>query len=209
MNAFAVWSKRCLRSRCCRKSRSQPWFATSQSKTKSYPLHRSWRQTMRLVPLCGQCTRWQTAGRPGRYTNAGHRDETHGLAEIRDQFGVCAYDLAEISSTSAPTACRRSVLSFCPQLVGDRPVFLISITHAEQSLAHDESVATQVKRRIVCHCASTSYFETTCRAGVTHKAASVGKSEPVSLVCFWKHITRIYSGSSSDNTNVHVVPLLV
>ena len=51
---------------------------------------------MRLVPLDGQCTRWQTAGRPGRYTNTGHRDKTHGLAEI--------------SSTSVPTACRRSVL---------------------------------------------------------------------------------------------------
>ena len=35
-----------------------------------------------------QCTRWQTAGRPERHTNAGHRDETFGVAEI--------------SSTSAP-----------------------------------------------------------------------------------------------------------
>ena len=45
----------------------------------------------------------------------------------RDQFDVCAYGLAEISSTSAPTACRRSVLAVCLQLVGDRLVFLISI----------------------------------------------------------------------------------
>ena len=35
-----------------------------------------------------QCTRWQTAGRPEQHTNAGHRDETYGVAEI--------------SSTSAP-----------------------------------------------------------------------------------------------------------
>ena len=31
-----------------------------------------------------------------------------GLQRGRDQFDVCAYGLAEISSTSAPTACRRS-----------------------------------------------------------------------------------------------------
>ena len=110
--------KRCLRSRRCRRFRSQPRFATSQSETKSYRLHRSWRQTMRLVSLCGQCARWQTARRPGRYTNAGHRDKTYGMAEI--------------SSTCAAPACRRSVLSAYLQLVGDQPAVSICIDRAEQ-----------------------------------------------------------------------------
>ena len=73
---------------------------SSESKTKSYPLHRSWRQTMRLVPLCGQCTRWQIAGRPGRKTNTGHRDK--------------------ISGGSAPLAWPRSVRQVRLQLVGDQ-----------------------------------------------------------------------------------------
>ena len=45
-----------------------------------------------------QCTRWQITGRPGRYTNTGHR---------RDQFDECAC-LSEISSFRVPSACRRS-----------------------------------------------------------------------------------------------------
>ena len=56
--------------------------------------------------VCGQCTRWQTAGRPGRYTNTGHRDKSYGLAEIR--------------STSVPTACWRPFLSVSLRLVGDQ-----------------------------------------------------------------------------------------
>ena len=106
MKAFADCWKRCLRSICCCKFRSHPWFATSQSKTKSYPLHRSWRQTMRLVLLCGQCTRWQTAGRPGRFSNTGHRDKSFGLAKI--------------SWTCVPTAWPRSVRRVRLQLVGDQ-----------------------------------------------------------------------------------------
>ena len=76
----------------------------------------SWRQAMRLVPLCGQCARWQTTGRPGRFTNAGHRDKT--------------YDLAEISSTCVPTAWPRSVRRVCPQLVGDQ-FFLFAYSLSE------------------------------------------------------------------------------
>ena len=38
----------------------------------------------------------------------------------RDQFDVCAYGLAKISSTSVPAACRRSVLSVSLQVVGDQ-----------------------------------------------------------------------------------------
>ena len=118
MKAFADWRKRYHRSKCCCKSQSQPWFATCQSKTKSYPLCRSWWQSTRLMLLCGQCTRWQTAGRPERCTNTGHRDKSFGLAEI--------------SSTSPPKACRRSVPSVCLQLAGDRPVVLFSIDRTEQ-----------------------------------------------------------------------------
>ena len=64
---------------------------------------------MRLVLLCGQCTRWQTAGRPGRYTDTWHRDKAHGLAEISS---TCACSVLEISSFSLPTACRRSTRVF-------------------------------------------------------------------------------------------------
>ena len=38
----------------------------------------------------------------------------------RDQFDVCVYGLAEIDFSSAPTACRRSFLPVCLQLVGDQ-----------------------------------------------------------------------------------------
>jgi len=44
----------------------------------------------------------------------------------RDQFDAGDYGLAEIRSTSVPTTCRRSVLPVCPQLVGDRPLFLMA-----------------------------------------------------------------------------------
>ena len=59
---------------------------------------------MRLVLWCGQCTRWQT-GRRGRYTNAGHREKTYGLAEV--------------SSTSAPTTWPSSVRRVRLQHAGD------------------------------------------------------------------------------------------
>ena len=85
--------------------------AVAQRSCLSQTPRRSWRQTMRLLLLFGQCTRWQTAGRQGWCTNTGHRDKSFGLAEI--------------SSTSAPTACWRSVLPVRLQLVGDRPVGLI------------------------------------------------------------------------------------
>ena len=117
MKAFADWWKRCLRSKCCGKFWS--WFATSQSKTKSYPLHRSWRQTMRLVLLCGVMADRRAPG-------AGYKYWT----------GISPFGLAEISS-----AWSRSVRRVRLQLVGDRPVvlngpvFLLSITHAEQLLA--------------------------------------------------------------------------
>ena len=61
-------------------------------------IHGSWRHTMRLLPLCGQRERWQTAGRPGRKTNTGHRDKTHGFTET--------------SSTFAPTTWPRSARGF-------------------------------------------------------------------------------------------------
>ena len=78
VKAFADWWKRCLRSKCCCMSRSQLWFAT-----KSHPLHRSRRQNDEAGAfLCAQCTRWETAGRPGRHTNAGTGVRTYGLAEI-------------------------------------------------------------------------------------------------------------------------------
>ena len=73
--------------------------------------------------VCGQWTRWQTAGRLERKTNAGHRDETYGFFG-RDQVDVCVHGLAEIISTSGPTACRRSARGV-----------LISIDRAEQLLA--------------------------------------------------------------------------
>ena len=56
--------------------------------------------------VCGQCTRWQTAGRPGRFSNTGHRDKTCGLAEI--------------SSTPVTTAWPRSGRRVSPRLVGDQ-----------------------------------------------------------------------------------------
>ena len=59
------------------------------------------------------------------------QDLWHG----RDQFDVCAYDLAEISSTSAPAAWPRSVRRVRLQLVGDRPAVSISIDPAEQLTA--------------------------------------------------------------------------
>ena len=73
---------------------------------------------MLLCGQCGQCTRWQTARRLGRYTNTGHRDKSFGLAEI--------------TSTSAPTACGRSVLSGRLQVAGDLPVVFFSIDRTEQ-----------------------------------------------------------------------------
>lgn len=75
--------------------------------------------------MCGQCRSWQTGGRPGRYYK--YLAQGQDLRFGRDQFDVVAYGLAEVSSASAPAACRRSVLSVCLQLVGDRPVSLISI----------------------------------------------------------------------------------
>ena len=68
--------------------------------------------------VCGQCTRWQTAGRPGRYANTGQKDKIYGMAET--SFDVYANGLAEIISTSAPTVCWRSFLSVCLPLVGDQ-----------------------------------------------------------------------------------------
>ena len=60
--------------------------------------------------VCGQWTRWQTAGRLERYTNTGHRDETYGFF-CRDLFSQCPYSLSEIS-LSRPTACWRSTRFF-------------------------------------------------------------------------------------------------
>ena len=67
-----------------------------------------WRQTMRLVPLCGQCTRWQTAGRPGRYTQilgTGIRSMAwpRSVRRVRqlvvgDQFFQCAICMSEIEA---------------------------------------------------------------------------------------------------------------
>ena len=37
---------------------------------------------MRQVLLCGQCTRWETAGGPERYTNAGHRKPAYMLVLV-------------------------------------------------------------------------------------------------------------------------------
>ena len=89
---------------------------------------RSWKQTMRLLLLCGQCTRWQTVGRTGRYTNTGYRDKSIGLTEI--------------SSTCVPTACWRSVVAVPLLLAGDRPlvfvrpVFLLASLMPSSCLLH-------------------------------------------------------------------------
>ena len=91
-------------------------------------IHGSWRQTMRQVPLCGQCTRY---GREPRAENK-YSAQGQDLWRGRDQFDVCAYDLAEISSTSALTAWPRSVRRVRPRLVGVRPAVLMSIDCAEQ-----------------------------------------------------------------------------
>ena len=68
--------------------------------------------------LCGQCTRWQTAGRPERCTNTGHRDRAYSVAEISSTRvptawpssvrRECAYSLSEISPCLVRTTCRRS-----------------------------------------------------------------------------------------------------
>ena len=54
------------------------------------------------------------------------------LRSGRGQFDECAYDLAEFSSASAASACRRSVLSVYLQLVGDQPAVSISMDRVKQ-----------------------------------------------------------------------------
>ena len=52
-------------------------------------------KTKFVALVCGQCTTWQTAGRPGRYANIGHRDMSHGLA-----LEECTCSLSEIDPFS-------------------------------------------------------------------------------------------------------------
>jgi len=104
----------------CRKSRCQPRFATSEPKTISYPLHRSWR--MRLVPLCGDSVRdgrppgaWggiQILGTGTRPMAWPRSDRRVCLRLGRNQFDECAHSLSEISSFSLPAAYRRSTRVF-------------------------------------------------------------------------------------------------
>ena len=58
---------------------------------------------------------WRTPGAVYKYWAQG-QDLRFG----RDQFDVDDYVLADIRSKSVPTACRRSFLSVCLQLVGDQ-----------------------------------------------------------------------------------------
>ena len=68
-------------------------------------IHGSWRHAMRLLLWGGQRTRCQTAGRPGRKTNSGHKTRPMAwprsvrrlrLRLGRGQFDECAYSLSEI-----------------------------------------------------------------------------------------------------------------
>ena len=92
----------------------------------------SWKQTMRLLLLCGQCTRWQTAGLgPGISPLAWPRSVRRVCLRLgRDQFDECAYSLLEISSSSSPVACWRSSSGF------NRPEFSLASLVPSSCLLH-------------------------------------------------------------------------